>query len=768
MNRFSPAVLAGVLCFLLLFSTLSLPGSAETSGPHLVREKADPIISYLIDANRGAGEDTAGLNVESFVGSLDLYRSGVKASASGVPGHVRINELSPGDTVQGGAAVGVGVTIKFTEPASYVSTPGLHIQSTAGDIGTGIVDLALLDKIVALDNVEYVSPAHPVHPTLTVSISAIEADVLHGGTPVDRGAGVLVGVVDSGIDYDHLDFRVDEDEGMPGEESSRISFIWDQTDPYSLPPAGYTYGSEYTRNQIESDISAGYGPSSGSVRQEDNAGHGTHVSGVIASDGSSSDLGYVGVAPEASLIAVKTTFSTNAIIDGVSYIKDKAYDLGKSVVITNLSLGTQSGPHDGTSLFEQGISNLVSDDHLITVSAGNSGDRKIHLGLDAYTGLEAEYSIDVPFYSPSSTTSDYFSLDGFYASDGYIDAKLIGPGGDETAWVGSGQANSFILSSGSVYISNGETAYGGDNELYVRAGDLDPGTPPDPGRWKLAIRSGTDSRLDIWVSDNLLGGRYRVVEFVEGDSDMTIAEPGNAYGVVTVGSFNTRNSWDGSSVSGYPQGELSDFSSRGPTRDGRTKPDLTAPGAWVLSTLSARAAVDSFYLAPDGQHYAMAGTSVAAPHVAGSAALVWYAAPEVTADEVIDTLLSGAESVDGFSPANDWGAGRLDVKESVFGVSPPVQEDGSHLWVRATPNPAEDYVDLFYSYPEGSSAVAIEVYNVLGQLVRKIEGPHLDDGLKYRWDLTEVNGSPLANGLYIYLIRTDDRRSDLSRLVIRR
>ncbi|MBS3812312.1 S8 family peptidase [Candidatus Bipolaricaulota bacterium] len=754
MNRFFSPVLSTPLIILLLVGLFFYPVAAGPTDPHRVRKKADPMISYLIDAGRDPGTERVESDLATFVGSLDLYRDGIMTPAGG---------KLPKRT-----GVGVGVTIKFTEPASHVRLPGLETQTTVGKVATGIVDVASLDEIVRRDDVVYVSPARPVYPSLTVSVPAIGADSLHGGSPVDRGTDVLVGVVDSGIDYDHLDFRDDADDEVPGEESSRISFIWDQTDGYSFPPAGYSYGSEYTRGQIESDIAAGYGPSTGSVRVEDSNGHGTHVSGVIASDGSSSDLGFVGVAPEASLIVVKTTFSTNGIIDGVSYIKEKAFELGKAVVITNLSLGTQAGPHDGTSLFEQGISSLVSDDHLITVSAGNSGDKKIHLGLDAYPGLQAEYSVDLPSYSASSVTSDYFSLDGFYGAGGDLEAKMIGPDGQETDWVGTGQADSFVLSSGSVYISNGETAYGGDNELYVRVGDMEPDTPPDPGRWNLVITSNTDARLDIWLSDNLLGGRYRALEFNEGDSNMTIAEPGNAYGVVTVGSFNTRDSWNGSSIGGYPTGLLSGFSSKGPTRDGRPKPDLVAPGAWVLSTLSAEASVDSYYLASDGKHYAMAGTSVSAPHVAGSAALVWYAAPEVTSEEVRESFLVGADSANGFSQQNDWGAGKLNVKQSVFGVSLPDDEDEGDLWVRVTPNPAQDYVDLFYSYPEDSPAPRIEVYNVLGQLVKEVAGSQLEGGMKYRWDLTGEGGSLLANGLYIYLIRTDDRRSDLSRLVIRR
>jgi flagellar hook assembly protein FlgD len=98
----------------------------------------------------------------------------------------------------------------------------------------------------------------------------------------------------------------------------------------------------------------------------------------------------------------------------------------------------------------------------------------------------------------------------------------------------------------------------------------------------------------------------------------------------------------------------------------------------------------------------------------------------------------------------------------------PVEDFEKELWVRATPNPAEDHVDFFFSHPEDPEELKVQIYNVLGKPVKTIERDQLVGKFKYRWNLKDDRGVPLANGLYIYLIRTDNSRSDLSRLVIRK
>ncbi len=197
----------------------------------------------------------------------------------------------------------------------------------------------------------------------------------------NKGAGTIVGIVDTGIDYKHEDF-IDDTTGK-----SRILYIWDQTLTAQggevVPAAGY--GVEYNQAQINDEID---GTLTGFVREEDTNGHGTHVAGIAAGDGSATNGDepagkYKGMAPEAELIIVKTDLTSDHIIDGVNYIFDKASFLGKPAVV-NLSLGTHQSPHDGTGSVSYAIDESIetagseTKGRVVVVAAGNEGSDKIH------------------------------------------------------------------------------------------------------------------------------------------------------------------------------------------------------------------------------------------------------------------------------------------------------------------------------------------------------------------------------------------------------
>ncbi|MFB6214649.1 MAG: S8 family serine peptidase, partial [Candidatus Bipolaricaulia bacterium] len=299
-------------------------------------ERVDPLLGYLIERNQKLKrEGKEGVDLSALSGSLEVYRGGSTGGRTvGIEGSKRGEIARKTVGLEYRREDRLGILVKFREPTSFVNKPGLTLISRTGTIATGLGDLEAISALIEDPEVEYVAPSKPVRPLLDESLPLVGADTLHSTPPVDRGKGMLIGVVDSGIDYDHLDFRVDREDSVSGEETSRISFIWDQTDGFSSSPPGYAYGSEYDSHDIEEDIRNNEGPSSGNVREKDVVGHGTHVTGIAAGDGSSSTSGYVGMAPAASIVAVKTNFSTSSIIDGVSYIADRADDLGKAGVVT--------------------------------------------------------------------------------------------------------------------------------------------------------------------------------------------------------------------------------------------------------------------------------------------------------------------------------------------------------------------------------------------------------------------------------------------------
>ena len=218
----------------------------------------------------------------------------------------------------------------ITGPVSRaeLEAAGARVRTELPGIFTAFVPEGSIDAIAALPGVTAIRGGAPVELELDVSVPTTGANLLRGAGPNFTGLagqGVLVGDVDSGIDYDHGDF----DDALG---STRLVNIWDQT-VAGVNPAGYAYGNECTPAQINA----------GTCSQTNTDGHGTHVMGIAGGDGSQTGgLGfayqYAGMAPKADLIMVKTNFQTTGILDGVAYIFQKATTLGKNAVV-NLSLG---------------------------------------------------------------------------------------------------------------------------------------------------------------------------------------------------------------------------------------------------------------------------------------------------------------------------------------------------------------------------------------------------------------------------------------------
>lgn len=641
----------------------------------------------------------------------------------------------------------VGVLVKVSRSVWGKRFLGLPVQISTGTILSMAVSLAELLQLAASPEVIYVEPAWRTSPKLDRSVPAIGADRVHVRTPPVVGRGVIIGAVDTGIDYTHLDFRYDAD-GDGFEESSRILNIWDQTSGF--------FGTYYSKAEIESDLAFDFGPGEGIVRQADDDGHGTHVMATAAGDGSSSGAGFVGVAPGAQLIAVKTPFYTSDILAGAAYIFERAEELGLPAVV-NLSLGGHDGPHDGTSLFEQGLDELATAaGQVIVVSAGNEGDQFIHVS-QTLNGDSSTFAVD-----PSSDSVD---LTLWYPGGSGFTITVAPPSGEPLV-VSAGFVGFANSGFGSAYVDNvssGANPNNGDNEVLVMLSNLLPGN-----LWTITVRDDTGGgRFDAWITSGdgaILGG----------DSASTIDEPGNADRVITVGAFNTKAQWP--SLSGeqdyssqYPIGALSYFSSQGPTRDGRQKPEVAAPGAWVAAALSVDSPSQGYLTHPDQEHTMLAGTSISAPHVSGVAALMLSLNPHLSAEEIRAKLTDTAirDSFTGSIPNTRFGWGKVDAEAAVAVVQLPPDDDGAQRPVIAVAqNPAQDDARFTYDIPDGAISAALRIYSITGRLVFETAlTPHASE---YVWDLVTNRGKPLANGLYLYVLVTEAGSSETGRLVIER
>ncbi len=586
--------------------------------------------------------------------------------------------------------------------------PNAEFGSQAGDVVTARADDAVLDALTLDGRVQAIESGVKTHPVMDVVRSSSTSTgfalgTIYGAAATDlagvTGAGVIVGVVDTGIDYAHLDFIND----VPN--TSRILNIWDQTisshagGPF---PAGFSYGAEYTNAQLTTKIQGG----GGTINTADTNGHGTHVASIAAGDGTATNGAlpagtFKGMLPNADIVFVRTTFGTADVVDGVSYIVAKAAAAGKRAVI-NLSLGTQSGPHDGTSTFEASLGAIAANTPVV-VAMGNDGAAKPHAGVNLGAGGSAGVVVNV---DAVTTTADiefwHPGADAYTAT-----VVLSGVGGSLSAAAGT---NSFgVLGGKTVEIYNGANPPhpAGDKQVYVyvfAAGGIAAGTTITVTLARTT--NGGSGRVDGWVDP--AGQSISFASYV--DNTRTLGEPACAQNVFGVGSYASKKFWNG--IDGFTWnfttqsalGNLSLFSSQGPTRDGRQQPEVVAPGDVIAAALSADPAADpgpSFTLT-DGRHRILRGTSMAAPVVTGiiGGRLQWGPTRTVAQLRTLLRAQARADGATGAVPSYAWGYGKASSSpqpvSSPTGLSATTLGPSSVTWNWGTVVGADSY-SLYYS-----------------------------------------------------------------------
>jgi subtilisin family serine protease len=551
-------------------------------------------------------------------------------------------------------------------------------------------------------------------------------------------------------------------------------WIWDQL-AVGTHPAGFNIGTEYTQAQINSEL--GSAPPK-VVKEVDNDGHGTHVAGIAAGDGSSSASGYIGVAPEADIIFVKTTFLDADIIDGITYIKNKAVAAGEPFVI-NLSLGSQDGPHDGTSADEKAIDAVLADTGCaIVVAAGNEGEDQIHADSTVSQGDSIICQFTIPQYSPSGTAQlDYVDFDMWYGAEDQLTVSVTSPRGSVVSAISGSNLVSTQTSAGDgdVEIVNASegVAFNGLNECAIFIFDAVANKPPRAGTWQIKISGVSVAKgggaYDIWLSDaSMSGSDGSSPEFTTGYSfRKLVGSPGTSKKAITVGSYETKFTWPSIELNNSNQnkiftytegdrvGNYSTFSSMGPTRDGRQKPEICAPGQAIVSVLSKDSSPDSSDIDPDGKHVVMQGTSMAAPHVAGVAALLLQGKPSLTSDQLKNAITSSARRDALTGPVNpQWGYGKMDATGSM-GTVLSVRQVSNALPKNFSleqnyPNPFNPSTQIRYTLPQNfKGTVSLTVFDVLGKKVATLVNEQQTEGtFAASW-----NAASSASGVYFCILR---------------
>jgi subtilisin family serine protease len=640
---------------------------------------------------------------------------------------------------------------------------GVKVNSIAGNIVAVELPVNRLEEILSLDFVLRASVQRKYKFNLDSSRKSIKADLVHQGISLPSkfdGKGVIVGIFDTGIDWQHPDFS--------DENGTRILYLWDMSDQSGIgQPAGYDWGREYTKEQIDNFPE--------SVLEKDYIGHGTHVAGIAAGNGRGKE-NFTGIAPKADMIIVKGLRPSESgvtdvdIIAGCNYIFQKANQIGKPCVI-NLSVGTALGPHDGEDLQSKALSNLVQGKagQIIVAAAGNYAGLQIHSGGNAIGNGRNELVI-FPFNICNALPSmcpdlpNYFLIGADIWSDpGVIDSVYVGIYSrlnyefiSEIGFSvedGTKLVQMFDLSNqlaGIISFSFASTT-SADNALIFIANVGDTSIQVGNYIWSVVLTTKKSGRIDSWASIPIgsqtpFPSRF---ERFPSDNRMSIGSPASGKNIISVGSYNSKNKFvniqgnEIDSSNSYALNDISAFSSRGPTRDGRIVPTVLAPGAFVFSAMSGTMLpekVDLTFVEPSGMYVGMLGTSMAAPHVAGAVALLLQQNPQLDFSQVAELLKSSATTdiYTGNTPNNDAGWGKLDVLrllQLVTSVDTPEEADYS---IEVIPNPTLSKVRVGSLF----EVTRLEVLNLLGCKVSECNGTN------------ELDLSGFPSGVYIVAIYT--------------
>jgi len=379
---------------------------------------------------------------------------------------------------------------------------------------------------------------------------------------------------------------------------------------------------------------------------------------------------FEGVAPEADLLIVKTTMANSDISEGARWIFARAQNLGRPCVV-NLSLGGHLDGHDGRDDLSRALDQLTGPGRLVVAAAGNEGEDAMHARQAvAATGTTA-FDIRVEPKS-SGLPLPFFVLSGWYSGSGKCRVRVVGSQGQATPWqaVGASTSSTVLGQDQVTVVTSALTAGNTDLQFLVQVRSLAPDQRVQGGAWRLEVRpsSGTPGTLHLW----LLRGSApaQVVRFLTPAFSELIGSPGAASQVVTVASFTSRNSWTNAAgqaqSTGMPLNTVSPFSSPGPRRDGAPKPDVTAPGAMIVSAESAAWAASPAQkarLRVAAGWRVDAGTSMASPFVAGMLACLLKAQPQMTPQQA-KAWLKARSRVPGLAAGSHdpkWGFGLLKV-----------------------------------------------------------------------------------------------------------
>lgn len=634
---------------------------------------------------------------------------------------------------------------------------GIKVKYYAKNIACVNLDAAAIAPLIENKAASYIEFIEPHLKTMndTMIVRNRIKPVKLGTTPLTAaydGSGVIVGIIDTGIDWSHPDFK-------DALGNTRISYLWEQAvSSPTNPPSPFGYGEEWTAAQIDLGV----------CTENDMAhwGHGTHVSGIAAGNGLGNGT-HSGVASKAEIVFVALDFSSYGpvISDAVQYIINKATAAGKPFVI-NASVGDYYGSHDGTDAEAKLIDALMANipGRAMVVAAGNAGNVPYHVKNNVtptdtnftwvqpssgniYYWLYADTNnIKNVKYSVGANNPNYFYDLGRMGFKNYNYGYTVQ---NDTVKNGSNRIG-IVQSIASVNTS-------GVYELFIKV-------TPDSAGYLWRIETTGNGLFDAWNFDFVSSGlpsssQYpKITKYVMPDTMQTVCSGFQCSDeMITVANYVNLNTWydvtNTLQSSTEVTGELSVSSSGGPTRDNRTKPEVAATGASIFSCMALGMQANLLSSAPSAVaqgslHVIGGGTSASSPVVAGLAALLLQAHPTFDNRQVRSSIINCTYQ-DGFTgstfPHPSWGYGKLDgFSTFTCAVTTGVPD---HSLINHTtnvfPNPFNQQTTIKLKEKMTGD---VKVYNAIGELVfsDKIDS---DEYVLHKRSLK-------SNGIYVVTFRS--------------
>lgn len=681
------------------------------------------------------------------------------------------------------AAPEVSVIVSFKEGADLISIISDHGWKAGTATAHRIVvtlPIDQVDTLAELPEVLTVSFVQKRRPMMCFARQASTVDAAHSGiefrgtTNSYTGKGVIVGLMDEGMHANHINFK-------NSDGSSRVKRLWHftSTDGTSKDYTDSTIASFTTDNEEETHATHVGGIMGGSYRDE-----GTYMNITNTTTGDAVEttgpIPFYGVAYESDLaFSVGQLYDSN-IITGVENIVNYAKAEGKPAVI-NLSLGSNSGPHDGSDDFSQLLDEL-GEQAIVCVAAGNEGERKIAIEQTLTSSSTTVKTIPYYLTAYDGVKSNIGYLD-IWASDGQpltvTVANVTSSGTLSNSVTVSSTANdqriTTCVKSGTLYASAGVDPNNGRYNVLLEFNSVLPKT----GRFSINVTGKAGQTINMWfdgysdLTDSYYNDGTALSGYTAGSSDGTISGMACGSNVISVGAYSTLANF--TMLDGYvpdPTGEtvgnVVEFSSYGHDFWGNQLPIVVAPGSTTISSYSTPYLEDygqyedPTYMvgtvAKDGTNYywgAMDGTSMATPFVTGTIGLWLEADPTLTVGDIKEILSKTAKS-DSYTDKHPErsGFGKIDAEKGLIevlqrrlaGIDGVVADPEEMTIVNVDGGCIEAYM-------AGSSHTTMTIYDLQGRCVTRAEG-----GDRVSATLSAIHG--------VYVVRIEGTLGTITRKVV--